>query len=647
MFFKEKKNADFSLETSSEKCYNVNVMEGVKKWIGAVLAVFVSVTAFFPSGIIFAAPLKGYEAVQVVASSKLTIVPGETKQVSVGFQNVGTESWVNDGRSYVSVYTHGPKYRTSVFQDTTWLSSTQPAKLTESSVRPGEVGHIQFALHAPATAGTYAETFQLAAEDAAWIPGGQFTINVTVGTAASGSSQKSSPSSSGSGSSSTSVSADTSGLSGIVLLRSAKKITAKANETVSYTVGIKNTGTTSWSKRSLHEGNLQAASLGSSSVVVSKTSGTVGPGAMDLIDFTFQAPSKKGSHTVTYVLAVDDAVVPDLEINIPVEVTSDAPSVKSAPVKEKAAREKEAEESTTDGIVSDITMEEPTVRIGVLIVDEETDDEVVVSCVTSWKLYDGDSGLLAELNKDESVEAFYKKDRYWYDRGKGLEKTGSYLRFVPDEENAVCKVENFDRRVTRNAAYPDNEFRNILELRYNSAKDRTWLINELDVEMYLRGLAETSNVSHLEFQKTLITVARTYALYHWERATKHEEEYFHMNAYADDQVYRGYGQESRTPRLTSSVEATEGVVVTYDGKTAITPYFSRSDGRTRDWGEVWYGDVAWLKSVPAPCDKGKTLWGHGVGMSASEALCQANNGKEWKDILKYFYTGIDLTRRWK
>lgn len=625
-------------------------MEGIRKLFASFLAVSVFGGVFFPFAGILAAPLKGYEAVQVIASSKLTLAPGETKQVTVGFQNIGTEAWSRDSGAYVSVYTYVPKYRTSVFQAPTWVSASQPAKLTEATVKPGEVGHIQFALHAPSTTGTYAETFKLAAEDVAWIPGGEFTVNVTVGTASTTTTKTPSAStttpSTATTPSTTEETTDTSGLSGLVLLRSAKKITAKANEQVSFTVGIKNTGTVAWSKRALYEDGVQAASLGSSSAIASKSSDTVEPGAMDLIDFTFRAPSTKGSHTVTYVFAADDAIVPDLEIDIPVEVTTDAPKVKDRPKRETTKTEEKKKKSKSDGIVTDITIDEPTVRIGVLIVDEETDDKVVVSCETDWKLYDGDGGLLAELDADESVEAYYKNNRYYYDRGQGTEKSSSYLRFVPDEENAVCTVENFDRTVTRGAAHPDNQFRNILEIRYNSAKDRTWLINELEVEMYLRGLAETSNISHLEFQKTLITVARTYALYHWERYTKHDEEYFHMNAYADDQVYRGYGQELRTPRLTSSVEATEGVVVTYDGKTAITPYFSRSDGRTRDWGEVWYGEVPWLKGVPAPCDKGKTLWGHGVGMSASEALCQANNGKEWKEILKYFYTGIDLTKRW-
>ncbi len=619
-------------------------MEGVHKLIAGFLAVCALGGALFPFGSVLAAPLKGYEAVQVIASSKLTLAPGETKQVTVGFQNIGTETWSRDEGAFVSVYTYGPKYRVSVFQDASWVSASQPARLTEATVKPGEVGHIQFALHAPSTTGTYAETFKLAAEDVAWVPGGEFTINVTVGSASTTTTTTKTPSATA-----TTPSTDTSGLSGLVLLRSAKKIAAKGNEQVSFTVGIKNTGSVAWSKRALYEDGVQAASLSSSTAVASKSSGTVEPGAMDLIDFTFKAPSTKGSHTVSYVFAANDSIVPDLEIDIPVEVTSDAPKVKDRPKREttKTKEKEKKKKSESDGIVTDVTMEEPTVRIGVLIVDEETDDKVVVSCETDWKLYDGDGGLLAELDQDESVEAFHENNRYYYDRGQGEEKTSSYLRFVPDEKNAVCTVENFDRTVTRGAAYPDNQFRNVLELRYNGAKDRTWLINELEVEMYLRGLAETSNVSHLEFQKTLITVARTYALYHWERYTKHDEEYFHMNAYADDQVYRGYGQEIRTPRLTSSVEATEGVVVTYDGETAITPYFSRSDGRTRDWGEVWYGEVPWLVGVPAPCDKGKTLWGHGVGMSASEALCQANNGKEWKEILKYFYTGIDLTKRWK
>jgi stage II sporulation protein D len=175
------------------------------------------------------------------------------------------------------------------------------------------------------------------------------------------------------------------------------------------------------------------------------------------------------------------------------------------------------------------------------------------------------------------------------------------------------------------------------------------MINELGIEDYLRGLGETSEVSHPEFKKALITVARTYALYQWERATKHKSEYFHMNAYADDQVYRGYGYEINNQSIGRAVDETRGLTVNYQGRTAITPYFSRSDGRTRDWGEVWHGTVDWIKSVPAPCDAERKykLWGHGVGMSATEALCMADRGKKWEDIVHYFYQGVDMKKRWE
>ncbi len=608
--------------------------DGKRSWLRRGLSLIVGagiVLSFLPSSLVLAAPLKGYEAsaVSISGNGKLTFAPGEKKTFTISLQNIGTESWLRDSGAFVSLYTYGPKYRTSVFQDTTWFSGTQPAKILESSVKPGGVATVSFVMKAPATPGTYPETFKLAAEDVAWIPGGEFTVNAVV----TGSPSTSTSTSSTVPSSVTTPSTD--GLAAMVLLRSSKKITAKGGATVDFTVGVKNTGTVLWTTRELRSATVSSASTSSSSTieVIKKTGDTVSPGAMDLISFRFTAPTKKGTHTVSYQLVVDGAVVPDLQIDIPVEVTSNAPNAVKAP-------------TTSDESTSGSYIDEPIIRAGVLTVDEETDDQAEITCESDWKLYDGNGALLAELDADEEVNAFYKKGKYWFNRGKGLESTSYYLRFVPNTKNAVCTMTNFDRRETRGSKYEDNTFRNILELRYNSTYDRVWLINELPMEMYLRGLAETSNISHLEFQKALITGARTYAYYHWQRATKHASEYYHVDAYYD-QVYKGYGQEQRTPRLTESVEATRGRIVEYEGKTAITPYFSRSDGRTRDWSEVWGGEVAWLKSVPTPCDQGKTLWGHGVGMSASAALCMANEGEKWDDILKYFYTGVTLNRLWK
>ncbi len=432
--------------------------------------------------------------------------------------------------------------------------------------------------------------------------------------------------------------------SALLLLRSARGITTMGGAAIKFTVGIKNTGSKAWNLRELRipdfvplADKTQHDSWATKTVVMAKGDGPVAPGSLDLFSFTFSAPQTQGSYTTRFLLAVDTQVIPGFFIDIPLEVTSDAPHI--------------AVIQPIAGILGQdpiSLMAEPIIRVGILIVDDETANQVHVGCRAPWKLRDENNTLLGELSPTEKVLAFFKKGRYWFNRGKGLETTSFPLRFIPDEKNAVCQVENFDRRITRGSDRAYNTFRHILELRHNLAKNRTWLINELPMEFYLKGLGETSNDSATEFQKALIMAARTFALYHWERGTKRGSEGFHITAYADDQVYHGFEQEEQSPNIVQAAEATRGKILTYEERTALTPYFSRSDGRTRDWSEVWGGAVPWLKSVPAPCDlqHGYKLWGHGVGLSASEALCQANQGQRWRDILNYFYRGTSVITRW-
>lgn len=589
---------------------------------------------FLSSNVAQAAAKNGFEALQVSAPKVgFTIEPGFTKEVLITFKNIGTKTWTNSGTSYVSIYTYDPKYRVSDFHADNWVDYTQAALLKESSVPVGSVGSIYLSLQAPQSEGMYEETFHLAAEDTAWIPGGEFTLAIEVRESAD------SDDSLADGE----ASPESQGLSATVLLRSSKSVIAEADEEITYKVGVKNTGTVAWTKReivttdyAIASSDTRHASWVSSTKLMVNDGGSIEPGVIDFLSFTFSAPSTKGSHTVRYRMAVNDTIIPDFYIDIPVEVTTGSPAIKDEPI-------------TVDeeDIEANRLIDEPTIRIGLLTIDEETGWVTEISCNSAWRLVDSEGGLLGEMERDEMVRAFYKNQRYYFNRGRGIEETYKYLRFVPDDEDAVCTVENFDRRETRGAAHALNQFRDTLELQYIPYKDETWLINELPIEEYLYGLGETSNASHEEFKKALVSVARTYALYHWERNTKHEG-YFHMNAYADDQVYYGYEYETLNPLIREAVDDTRGVTVNYDGRTALTPYFSRSDGRTRSWSEVWGGSVAWLLGVEAPCDeeRGYTLWGHGVGMSATEALCMANDGSDWEEIIDYFYTDVELNKRW-
>ncbi len=572
----------------------------------------------------------GAVRVSTTGAGTLTMVPGEVKNITVTFQNTGTSVWKNDGPGYISLYTYGPKYRTSLFDPGTWLSPSQVKRMIEPAVVPQGTATLSFQLRAPQTEGSYTEVFSLASEDTAWILGGEFSLYITVkqGTVVTPT-----------GDSLDTQAASSDGYRAQLITQTANSLKMKAGKTISFTALFQNTGTTTWSNFGIKASDLAMASTSANTFTHSTWNGdqlafvsgqVVKPGESAVIQFFFTAPKTNGIHTAKFQLTANDVSVPEAFVELPVTVTEGAASALNTPVVEA-------------DVVAYI--DEPTIRVGILILDEETDwESYITSYESDFELKNTEGQLLASYRAGEKVRIAYADGKYFY----GADKQVSALpvRFEPQLTRAVMTITNFDARVTRGSSRANNAFRGVLEIRYNQTYERTWVINELGMEDYLRGLAETSNASHLEFQKALITAARTYAFYHWQRATKHRAEGYHVDAYYD-QVYRGYSQEEITPRLTEAVQATRGQIVTYEGNTAITAYYSRSNGQTRDWSDVWGGDVPWSKSVSVPCDAGKIEWGHGVGMAASGALCMANEGVLFEPILKHFYTGIELAKRWR
>ncbi len=585
-----------------------------------------------------AASSSAYAALRVTTTGggSISLTPGEVKPVTITLENTGTSTWKNDGTGYISLYTYGPKYRTSAFDPGTWLSATQVKRLQEASVAPGATGTISFSLRAPQTPGTYSETFALASESTAWVTGGEITLSVVVAE------QQEEVSPAEENTESTASETYTAN----IVAQTATKLKARAGKPISFMIAVKNTGTATWSTLSVTDASsLTTAKTGqhvsfahsswSGKNAVTVQNQNIAPGETATLQFFLQTPQVNGNHSVAFSLAANGEELDGGELLLPIEVTGGSGELASAPAIENVE---------TQFIAS---VEEPIMRVGVLIVDEETNWEVEIGSQTSdVELRDTDGKLLLTIPKGSNVRAAYENGVYVYGSGTA-EKTSSLpLRFVPVTANAVLEITNFDRRVTRGTSFANNTFRNVLELRYNASKDRTWIINELGMEYYLRGLAETSNSSPTEYQKAILTAARTYAYYHYTHVSKHAAEGYLVDAYRD-QVYWGYGQEERNPLITAAVEASRGYIVTYQGATAITSYFSRSDGMTRNWSDVWAGSIPYAQAVAVPCDQGKTLWGHGVGMSASGAICMANEGKTSEEILTYFYTGVEVERIWE
>ena len=120
---------------------------------------------------------------QMVSQSSSTgsfvLAPGQAATFTLVAKNTGDLAWSNSTNP-VRLATWAPSYRTSVFNDGSWVSSTRAATLTEASVAPGATGTFTFNVKAPTTQGFYIERFNLVQEGTAWFtdPWVEFDVKV-------------------------------------------------------------------------------------------------------------------------------------------------------------------------------------------------------------------------------------------------------------------------------------------------------------------------------------------------------------------------------------------------------------------------------------------------------------------------------------
>lgn len=287
---------------------------------------------------------------------------------------------------------------------------------------------------------------------------------------------------------------------------------------------------------------------------------------------------------------------------------------------------------------------EPKIKVGLY----NTDQAVKINCNTKSKIIKKNGDVVAWVPKNQLIRIKYHldKNRYYLKTGNDFKIKKSYLKVIPKKpEEAVCEIVNYDNAPSWNPDLNDNKFRERIEVQYSQNSQTTWVINELGLEHYIQGIGESGNENDKAYLKSLLTAARTYATYHYLYPTKHADEPYLLDTTGNDQVYIGYSFEERAPNVVQAAKDTSGRVIAYDNEIVVAPYFSRSDGRTRSWSEVWAGEKPWLISKDDPGCAGMTLWGHGVGMSATGARYFAETENwTWKEILKYYYTDIKIKR---
>jgi hypothetical protein len=611
-----------------------------------------------------------YKALVTTAKkTQLTLAGKEKALVTVGFKNSGTRPWSAQNVSFVSA-----AKRESYLHDPSWTTGTIVRASIPRTVSSGGYVEFSFTIEAPRSDGTYTETFHLVGDEGR-VSDSDITLTVTV--------QKQkvaiSPKIEEKNTSGQAVRQAPHGpqvsLAGMKMIQSASSLAMPTLGRQHFEIGFKNTGAADWhaSEISLRSSAKKESYFYDPSWVngnnVLKLSKNVKPGELVYFSFYLNAPIWPGAYKENLALYAGDSkmngtdvVIPITVARTPVTLVQTSPSQPDFGTSEQSSEVKPQTVVVQPGIVEDKKEVEPRIRVGL----QYTTDPVMISANTAYDIYDGAGVRVAQSAAGiiSTVTFDFGSKMYSLTTPAGIVTTMSYFRFqgavpaAPENiisadasstpvtpttttppRDTVVEIVSWSNRPSWNQSINDNKYR-------TAATDRVWVINELMLEDYLKGIAETSNNSPQEYQKALLVAARTFAKYHVEHNTKYSG-LFTVRATDADQVYRGYNAELRLPNVSRALDDTRGVMVFYNGSLAITPYFSQSDGRTRNWDEVWAGaSKPWLISKEVPYDSGLQMLGHGVGMSARGAVGMAVEGKTFEEILTYFYTGVELRRRY-
>ncbi|MFH1291933.1 MAG: peptidoglycan-binding protein [bacterium] len=421
------------------------------------------------------------------------------------------------------------------------------------------------------------------------------------------------------------------------------RIEVKGGQRVNFKVIYNNSGEKTWNQYVLREAGSQAStsisiasvkeiSLADETWLTDKKvvsgSGVIAPEDVLRVAFNFRAPAKKGVYIARFDLNIDGHILNGGSLEIPVIVTEDAPTNYQAPVLS-------ADLSNRDLI------KEPDIKVGLY----SSEDPVKVKSPVTYLIYSGDEyrGLL--VPNTEAILS-YSNGIYKY-KSVGLEFTSNkHLRLMPGTADGYFILPEYVRTVSWRGDKSFNAYRGILEYIYSPRKNIPYIVNELPLDAYVAGIAETSNEAHAEYAKAILVAARSYAYYSINNGTPKDQRTFDVYGSTVDQLYLGYISETLMPRIVRSAKDTYGEMVTYNREPVITPYFGHSDGITRTWKQVWGGsDKLWIKQVNCEYDQGLSMYGHGVGMSARDASYRAGkDGWDYKKILKYYYSGVEVEK---
>lgn len=119
-------------------------------------------------------------------------------------------------------------------------------------------------------------------------------------------------------------------------------------------------------------------------------------------------------------------------------------------------------------------------------------------------------------------------------------------------------------------------------------------INQVNLEKYLYSVVggEAIPTWPQEALKAQAVAARTYAIY---KSTAESNRFYDLDTTTATQVYKG--MESEYVSTLDAVNATEGQVMTYNGKVILAAFHAASGGHTENVEDVWTSPLPYLRGV--------------------------------------------------
>lgn len=527
-------------------------------------------------------PTLSYDMIEVNVP-KGRLKPGETATGTITLQNTGNVNWYRESDYPMVLGTSSPHNRKSQFLSG---DGNRYASLNEEIVQPGETGTFTLSLTVPKSSGYYTEYATPLMEGVDWLEGEEVQFQLVVYNDA--------------------IQAE--------FMDMNDDMTFAPGEKKQVWIDWSNIGESTWSREKFSGGTVHHPSIHITTPTLEESS--VAPGETGRLSFYVTAPEEPSNYSFY------------------VRPRHKGQNVTSRHLKVSFAVEEGVEASA-------VGIDQESIRVKLSVKTEEFGNLIVTADGNFSVEVEGETVLEAQAG--EEVEVRWSGDAYQVLQGEQALVVSAYPRFVPENEDVILEITNYENRPSWNTSLNDNRFRGALEIREDDGA--LIVINELPMQMYLRGIAEATNSEPTEKLKAMAIVARSYARYYLEKDEKFPGKPYDASDDPDEfQKYLGYGYEVRAPNWVDAIEDTAGLVVTYNGELVKTPYFSSSDGTaTKSAEEVWgWTTTPYLVSVPDPLCESTAFSGHGVGLSGCGATAAAEDGHTYKEIIQYYYTGVEI-----